>query len=203
LRTQRRSRIHRRFARQPAVDRPDRRLRAIADAQLAQDRLDVDLDRRVGDAQATRNHLVRLAIDQAAQDIHLARRQIGSAGAHIPAARNRAGRRTGERTGDLRRQNLLSKGGQAQGARQWIARNLLYEVSVHIPRRKSAGNVLHAEPIGHDHNARLGTAFAHIGAHAQAFIDVVDVDDDERWFVLDVQIINARYCAIDRKILVS
>ncbi|WP_164522008.1 hypothetical protein [Sphingomonas koreensis] len=40
-------------------------------------------------------------------------------------------------------------------------------------------------------------------AHTLIIIDVVDVDDDERWFVLDVQIINARYCAIDRKILVS
>lgn len=54
------------------VDRPYGSLRPVADVNLSQNRLDMNLDGRFGDVEPAGYHLVRCALDKTLQDIMLA-----------------------------------------------------------------------------------------------------------------------------------
>src|SRR5689334_7393171 len=66
------SRLVRGFGLEAVINGPDRRLRAVADVDLAQDRLEMDLHACLGHLQMVGNHLVGVAVDEAAQDGRLA-----------------------------------------------------------------------------------------------------------------------------------
>ena len=51
------------------LQRPDRDLGPVGARHLAEDRLHVDLDRRLGDSACARDGLVQMALDQAADDL--------------------------------------------------------------------------------------------------------------------------------------
>src|SRR5581483_3485482 len=58
----------------PVVQGPDRRLRPVCRLDLAQQALQVDLDRRLGNAELAGDYLVRRALDQAPQNLGFALR---------------------------------------------------------------------------------------------------------------------------------
>ena len=73
------------------VQRPDRRLRAVAHVDLPEQALDVHLDRRLGDVQPPCDQLVGVTLDETLQDLRLPLR-TGRARGWFSGARVRAGR---------------------------------------------------------------------------------------------------------------
>src|SRR5437870_10146335 len=62
--------------RRAVIDRPHRGLRPVVNADLAQNRLDMNLHRRLGDVDLARYRLVRMPLGQTAQDAILPRREL-------------------------------------------------------------------------------------------------------------------------------
>src|SRR4051812_38701517 len=61
---------------EPVALGPQRRLRAIGDADLAEDPREEGLDRLLGDVEPARDELVRQPLEQQPEDLALARRQL-------------------------------------------------------------------------------------------------------------------------------
>ncbi|OAN57019.1 hypothetical protein A7Q26_17540 [Sphingobium sp. TCM1] len=143
----------------------------------------MDFHGSIGNLQATRNHLVRLAVDQATQNVDLAGGEIAAGDAHAPIFRNRARLRLRQRFSDLGRQHLLTKGRQSQSARQRTAGDLLDDIAVHRSGHEGARDILHTIFVGHDDDTAIGIACANLLASRQPFIDVGCIDDDYRALV--------------------
>ena len=75
------------------LQRPDRYLRAVGAWNLAQDRLHVDLDSRLGDSEGACDGLVGLAFEQAVNDLSFAfgKRRNRRRGRQLTTARGRDG----------------------------------------------------------------------------------------------------------------
>ena len=105
------------------ADGPDRRLRAIGNADLAQDVLHVFLDRLVADVQGVGDFLVRQSIGQLLEDFALALGQGTSTSAvNRGVARAPVTRRSSSRV------QRLAGGGNADGVDQLLARTTLQQI---------------------------------------------------------------------------
>src|SRR3546814_20443913 len=85
------------------------------------------LDRRVGGAQRARDHLVRPAVEQAMEDVDLARRQRGLARRRTGSARH--AREAGGQTG---REDVLAQRHEAYGERKSVVQGKRVSVRVDL-----------------------------------------------------------------------
>ena len=164
------------------ADGPKRRLRAVAGAELAQDRLQVNLHGRFRDIEAARDHLVRRAFRHALQDFIFTAGERGCSGRprrRLGAGRIRLRRDAVRRpsVADTRehrgREHALALHDEGQGFQERVAAHRIEQVALRSrpDRAHEIGEIVALRQHHHprqrlplperrDHGSRAGAALA-------------------------------------------
>lgn len=165
---------------QAVVDRPDRRLGAVQHVQLAQDRLDMDLDGGLADGEPSRDQLVGFPANQPLQDDLFTIRQIDVEIGGSAAASAWLRMVVDQRIDDLCGNDLFAHQDQLECPYQRFARDRVGQVTIDAGSDGARYRV-EVTFAGQQHDPRIRQRQTHNRANVDAFIDGVRRDDDQVW----------------------